>query len=272
MVKRDTIYAVRGPKDLSEMTWKEVSEALKHTDLVIVPVGSTEEHGPHLPLATDTIQGVEVSKRIVASLSEEGIHVVAGPPIPFGISLHLMDFPGTITLTPKTLEAMIQEVCNSLIRHGFSKIVLLVAHNHNLGAVYSAAQEMLQQPHVRILVINWMPLLKRHYSEILKSKEGGHGGEGETARVLASIPELVRMDLTQVYYPKRLERLEADEPIDVGGGVLDLPHGMKEITTTGSLGDPTVATAETGEKCYELIVDWVCEVIKRHFHLRNKVT
>ncbi len=266
---QETIYSVRGPKDLSEMTWKEVADELKRTDLIILPVGSTEEHGPHMPLATDTIQGVEVSKRVVLSLSMEGIAAVAGPPIPFGVSLHLMDFPGTITLAPSTLSAVIKEVCSSLLTHGFRKLVLLVAHNHNLGVVYSAAQEVSQQPHCRVLVINWNPYIRNHYAEVLKSKGGGHGGEGETARVLASIPELVRMDLAQAFHPKRQEKLEADEAIDHGGGVLDLPRGMKEMTPIGSIGDSTVATAETGEKCYDLIVNWTCQVIKRHFGLHT---
>lgn len=261
------IYSVRGPRNLPELTWEEVAEELKHTDLVVIPVGSTEEHGPHMPLAADTIQGIEVSRRIVGQLGNEGIRAVAGPAIPFGISLQLMDFPGTITLTPATLEAVIKEVCNSLIKHGFRKLVLLVGHNENLGVMYSAVQELSQQPDVRVLMVNWMPFLKRHYYEILKSKEGGHGGEGETARVLASIPELVHLERAKAYHPKRREKLEYDEPIHTGGGVFDPPRGMKELTPVGSIGDPTVATAETGEICYDLIVDWACQVIKRHFGL-----
>jgi creatinine amidohydrolase len=268
-MKREVIYSVRGPKGLSEMTWEEVAEKLKRTDLIIVPVGSTEEHGPHMPLAADTIQGVEVSRRVVASLATEGIHAVAGPAIPFGVSLHLMDFPGTITLTPATLETLIKEVCGSLIKHGFRKIVLLVSHNENVGAVYAATQEVSQQPDVRALVVNWAPPLRQQYPRLLKSKSGGHGGEGETARVLACMPELVRMERAQAYIPKSREKLDGDEPIDMGGGVLDLPHGMKEVTPIGCMGDPTVATAETGEKCYDFIVDWTCQVIKRHFNLSN---
>lgn len=266
-MKRDVIYSVRGPKNLSEMTWEEVGEELKHTDLILVPVGSTEEHGPHMPLTTDTIQGVEVSRRVVESLATLGIRAVAGPPIPFGVSLHLMDFPGTVTLTPPTLASVIKEVCSSLIRHGFRRIVLLVSHNENVGTVYAAAQELSQQPGVRALVINWAPPLKQQYPKLLKSKSGGHGGEGETARVLACVPELVLMDRARSFIPKHLEKLDGDEPIDMGGGVLDLPHGMKEITPVGSIGDPTVASAETGEKCYDFIVGWTCQVIERHFDM-----
>ncbi len=263
---KEIIYSVRGKKNMSEMTWAEVAEELKQTNMAVLPVGSTEEHGPHMPLAADTIQGTEVSRRIVARLALDGIRSVAAAPIPFGVSLELMDFPGTITLTPGTMTSVIKEVCNSLIKHGFLKLVLLVAHAQNTGVMYSAAQELSQQPMVRVLVLNWLPPLRKAYSEVLKSGTGGHGGEGETARVLASIPELVLMDRAQAHHSKE-QKLEGDMPMHFGGGVFDPPKGMKELTPIGCLGDPTVATAETGEKCYDLIVDWSCRIIKSHFGL-----
>jgi creatinine amidohydrolase len=265
---REIIYSIRGPKNLAEMTWEEVEEELRHTDLIVFAIGSTEEHGPHLPLAADTIQGVEASRRIVAKLASEGISAIAGPPIPFGVSLQQMDFPGTISLTPVTLLAVIKDVCNSLVKHGFRKLVLLMSHDGNLGAAYSAVQELSEQPNIQMLLINWLTFLRKHYPEILKSKGGGHGGEGETARVLASIPELVRLDRAQICPAESKERVEGDEPIHFGGSIFGPPHGMKEETPIGSFGDPTVATAETGEKCYDVIVDVSCQIIKKHFGLR----
>jgi len=77
------------------------------------------------------------------------------------------------------------------------------------------------------------------------------------------------MERAQVHQPQPKEQLEWDESIDAGGGVLDLPHGMKELTRIGCTGDPTVATAETGEKLYNFIVNWTCQVIKRHFGIAN---
>jgi creatinine amidohydrolase len=253
------------PKNLSEMTWQEVAEELEHTDLILIPVGSTEEHGPHLPLATDTIQGEEVSKRVVARLMTEGIRAVAGPTIPFGVSLHLMGFSGTVTLTPAKLQTLIKEICDSLIKHGFRRFVLFNAHFHNVGALYCAAQEISQRPGVQAVVVNWAPAMKQQYPHLLKSGRGGHGGEGETACVLASIPQLVCMERARVYLPRQKEKLDWDESIDAGGAILDLPHDMKELTPVGSMGDPTVATAETGEKLYNFVVEWTCQIIKRHF-------
>jgi creatinine amidohydrolase len=180
-----------------------------------------------------------------------------------------MDFPGTISLKPATLTEVIKDVCNSLIKHGFRKLVMIMSHDGNLGALYSAADELSKQPNVRVLLINWLPYLRSKYTEILKSKGGGHGGEGETARVLASIPELVHLDRAKVGPEEGGgPRLEADIPIHFGGGTFDPPQGLKEKTPIGSFGNPAGATVETGEKCYELIEDWACEVIKRHFGLK----
>ncbi len=267
-MKREIIYAVRGPKTLPEMTWEEVAEELERTDMIIFPVGSTEEHGPHMPLLSDTIQGIEATKRIVARLDDEGIRAVVGPPIPFGVSIELMDFPGTISVTPTTLMGLLKDVCNSLITHGFRKIVLVASHAENLGVVYSVVQEISQDPDVRIMALNWLPPLRKRYSELLQpTGVEGHGGQGETARVLASIPELVQMQRAKPYHPEMQEKSEADDPWHFGGGVFDPPRGMKQETPVGSIGNPLVATVETGEKCYEVIVDFAVSAIKKHFGL-----
>ena len=268
-MKREVIYSVRGPKLLPEMTWEDVAEELNHTDLIIFPVAANEAHGPHLPLAADTIQGTEATRRIVARLASEGIRAVGGLPIPLGVSMPQMDFPGTISLTPDTMMAVIRDVCNSVIKHGFRKIVLIMSHDGNLGVLYSAAEEISKQPGVRVLLINWLPYLRSKYTEVLKSKSGGHGGEGETARVLASIPELVRLDRAKVGPEEggTGPKLEGDLPVHFGGGTFDPLRGLKDKTPIGSFGDPRGATAETGDKCYDLIEDWACEVIKRHFEL-----
>jgi creatinine amidohydrolase len=269
---REIIYSVRGPRLLPEMTSEEVGEELKHTDIIIFPVASTEVHGSHLPLAADTIQGTEAVRRIVARFASQGIRVVGGLPIPLGVSMREMDFPGTISLMPDTMMAVIRDVCNSVIKHGFRKIVLVMSHDGNLGTLYSAAEEISKQPGVRVLLINWLPFLRSKYTEVLKSKSGGHAGEGETARVLAAIPELVHLDRAKVGPEEggKGPHLECDMSIHFGGGTFDPARGLRDLTPIGSFGDPRGATAETGDKCYGIIEDWACEVIKRHFGLKGE--
>lgn len=268
-MNREIIYSVKGPRLLPEMTSAEVGEELQHTDIIIIPVASTEVHGPHLPLAADTIQGTDAVRRIVARLASQGIRSVGGLPIPLGISMQQMDFPGTITLSPETMMAVIRDVCNSVIKHGFRRIVLVMSHDANLGVLYSAAEEISKQPGVRVLLMNWLPFLRSAQAGLLNPKSCGHAGAGETARLLASTPELVHLDRAQVGPGEKSTgpQIEGDFPVHFGGGTFDPARGLKDKTPIGSFGDPKEATAEIGERCYDLIEDWACQVIRRHFNL-----
>jgi creatinine amidohydrolase len=263
------LYEVKGPKSLFEMTWEEVGEALKKTDIVILPVGSVEQHGPHLPLGSDSIQGTDMARRVVAQLAEEGITVVAAPTMPFGISHHHMKFPGPITLSSGTLVAVIWEVVDSLYLHGFRKFVLLFSHGGNQKTMQVAAQDLsIEYPDAHFIVPDWLAVQSARYPEVLKSdrpNDEHHSGEGETARMLASTPNLVNMEKAPVYYvPKELDPYQ---PRPYPGSVAR-EHGdvgMKEMTPTGVMGNATLATAETGEALYGIITDWLCSVIKAEF-------
>jgi len=115
----EILYEVRGPKTLFEMSWPEVEAALKNTDIVIVPVGSTEQHGTHLPLGSDTLQATDMAKMVIKQLGDEGVTLCAAPTIPFGVSHAHLKFPGTITVSSETLMRVITDVCRSLHIHGF---------------------------------------------------------------------------------------------------------------------------------------------------------
>ena len=265
----DILYTVKGPKNLFEMTWEEVEEALEKTDIVILPVGSTEQHGPHLPLGSDSIQGTDMARRVVAQLAEEGITVVAAPTIPFGVSHHHMSFPGPITLSSDTLIAVIWEVVESLYHHGFRRFVLLFSHGGNQKTMLVAAQDLaIEFPDAYFIVPDWLAVQSAKYTEVLKSdrpNDEHHSGEGETARMLASTPNLVQMDKAPVYYVP--VELDPYQPRPYPGSVAR-EHGevgMKEMTPIGVMGNAKLATAETGEVLYGIITDWLCSVIKAEF-------
>ena len=261
-----TRYVVEGPKSLPEMTWPEVAAARERTEIVLIGVGSCEAHGHHMPLGTDTIQGADGARRIAARLEQEGILALPGPAIPFGVSDEYMSFPGTVTLRPSTLMAVLRDVCSSLARHGFRKIALLMPHDGNFGAMHAAAQGLTAEGIARVLVLNWLPVVRSHYPQILASKRPeGHGGEGETARMLASQPELVHLDRAVACHPERREPLPWDIPPYFGGAVFDAPVDFRAVAPPGSIGDPGLATRETGEKLHAIITEWACDIIKRHF-------
>lgn len=270
-MSQEILYTVKGPKMLEDMTWEELSEVLKETDTVLLPVGSTEQHGPHLPLATDTIQIVEIARQTVARLAKEGITVVAGPTIPFGVAPYHMPFAGTISLRSSTLDALIKDVCHSLYHHGFRKFFLLLGHGGNLPVMQVVTQDLVTElPESSVYFLNWLPASEASYSEILVSKKAeGHSGEGETARVMVTHPNLVQMDRARVYYSQEAEDLESEDHPLMGGGVMEGIRNWREVTSIGSSGNPTLATPETGQKSYDVITGWIAAVIKSKL-LRSK--
>src|SRR5512139_1299051 len=124
---------------LPHMTWVEVEQALTHTDAVIIPLGSTEQHGRHLPLGTDSFEAVETAKLIAQKAD-----VLVAPVVLAGLSSHHMGFPGTITLTPETFEAVVYETAQSLIGHGFRKILIFSGHGGNAVSVAAIIQRINQ--------------------------------------------------------------------------------------------------------------------------------
>jgi creatinine amidohydrolase len=266
-MKLEPLYTIRGPKTLYEMSWEEVQEALTETDIALVPVGAVEQHGPHLPLGSDSMQGIDFCRRLRLMLDEDGFPVVAGPPIHFGISSAHSAFPGTIALRPKTMLAVIEETCLCLYEHGFRRFALILGHGGNWPVMQLAVQSLMtQKPDIMVIALNWLGYLYENYPDILTSKRPEkHSGEGETARMLATHPELVEMERAQVYYPDA----EADKKYGHPPGVYKTMRSMKEVTPVGSMGNPALAAADTGEKIYDLVVRWLADAIKQQFPPRS---
>lgn len=259
----EPLYTIRGPKTLYEMSWAEVEEALAKTDIVLVPVGSVEQHGPHLPLGSDSMQGVDFSRRLVAMLEEDGVPVVAGPPVLFGVSSAHMSFPGSVTLQPTTLITLLEEVCLSLFKHGFRKHALIMAHGGNWPVMQTVVQSLTaKESGMKVIALNWLGYMYDKYPSILQSKRPEkHSGEGETARMLATHPELVMMERAQEYYPDA----ERAKLYGHAEGVYKTMHDMKQVSPPGSMGNPSLATAETGEIIYDKVVRWMADAIKQEF-------
>lgn len=259
----EPLYTIRGPKTLYEMTWEEVQEALTQTDIALVPVGAVEQHGPHLPLGSDSMQGIDFCRRLKLLLDEEDYPVVAGPPIHFGVSSAHAAFPGTIALRPRTVMAVIEETCLCLYDAGFRRFALVLGHGGNWPVMQLAVQSLLtMRSDIMVIALNWLGLLAEIYPHVLAStRPEKHSGEGETARMLATCPELVEMDRARVHYPDpEAAKLYGHLP-----GVYKTMHSMKDVTPFGSMGDPTLATAETGEKIYDAVVRWLADAIKKEF-------
>lgn len=269
-----TLYVQKGPPTLPEMTGPEVQAMLKLTDVVLIPVGATEDHGAHLPLGTDSMEAREICRRTAIRLAAVDCPVVIGPVIPFGTSSFHMGFPGTISIRSQTLVTLLKDVCLSLYQGGFRNFVLIHGHDGNLPSMMVAAQEIVDAtPDGTAVVLNWMVALSKIYHTIQVSKKGeSHGGEGETARIMVTHPELVYPERETAYYlqPEDLRKIQSPEHMKTGGGIYYGVRSYKDLTPHGHIGDPSLAKPETGDKGYEAIVDWLSMVIKRDFFDENK--
>lgn len=235
------------------MVWPEVESALENgTRTAIVAVGSIEQHGPHLPLNMDTLDGDELSHRIATELGD----ALAAPTIRPGCSGHHMEFPGTITIPAKTLMDVIRSYCQSLDDHGFEYIVLVPTHGGNFSPVKTVAPEIAREIEAAVISLadldEHMQLLNDGLSEagIEYDQDVIHAGAAETAMVLAINENLVRT-----------EKIESGPEGNISPARL-LSKGFKSITENGVLGDPTKATAEAGETIIQKVVEAYAEDIR----------
>lgn len=241
------------PVRLEEMAWPEIESALEDgTRTAVVAVGSIEQHGRHLPLNMDTLDGDALSRRIAVELGD----ALAAPTIRPGCSGHHMAFPGTITVPPETLMDVIRSYCRSLDEHGFEHIVLVPTHGGNFGPVTTVAPDVARELDAAVIPLadldEHMRLLNEGLDEagIDYEQDVVHAGAAETAMVLAIDEDLVRE-----------AHLEPGPEGDISSARL-LSEGFDSITESGALGDPTKASAEAGEVIIQKVVEAYVEHVR----------
>ncbi|HMN27739.1 MAG TPA: creatininase family protein [Caldilineaceae bacterium] len=258
-----TLYLQKGPATLTEMSSHDVATALQQSDVILLPFGATEAHGAHLPLGTDSMEAREICRRTALRLAAMGHPVVIGPVIPFGTSNFHLGYPGTVSLKTETLIALIRDVCMSLYSGGFRKFVFIHGHDGSLPSMMVGAQNLVEETaDAECMVLNWLTPLSKVYKTIQTStKSEGHGGEGETARLLVTHPELVHPERSEPFHvsPEEMRKLQGPEHIKTGGAIFYSTRKYPYYY----IGTPGLATAETGEKGYAVIVEWLATVIAR---------
>ncbi|TXL75950.1 creatininase family protein [Vineibacter terrae] len=253
-----------------EMTSPEVAAAIASDAAIFVSLGATEQHGAHLPLGSDTMQGLDISRRAVHRLQQEGIAAIVGPVIPFGprpfLSETPRDYPGTVNISNNTLRILLEEVCRELIGQGFRRIYLVLANAESDPPMQIVAKELSETTEANLVTLNWLVGVRPHYPKLMKAtKPQGHGGEGETCRMLATAPHLVRMNEARPWHPTVPDGVPfADYLPYLGGGVgrYKMPDPFFAGFSDGITGDPQLASAEVGEKVYELVTDWITSIVK----------
>lgn len=242
---------------MEEMTWQQIREAMEEgADTVVVMVGSVEQHGPQLPLATDSLIGRELAARLARKLGR----ALAAPVIRPGCSEHHMSFPGTISLRAETLLEILRDYCRSLASHGFRKVVLVSSHGGNFAPLETFAPTLVREfPELKIIHYGDLRGFLDAYLEIARSLEldparaGIHAGLGETSQILALEPQLVDADRFQPGYTGSLEGLTSRL----------LRDGLQVVTRNGVLGDPAGARAEIGEALNEALAEHLAQWARR---------
>ena len=243
-----------GALELDKLTWPQVrSEIEAGRDTVVIAFGATEQHGCHMPLATDALLGDHLARAVA-----ERLDAFVAPTVRVGCSEHHLGFAGTMSLGEETFHAVVGDLVRSLAGGGFRRIVLLPTHGGNFAPLAAALGTLAEPERASVVALTDLGVLfqiaqlgEREYGVPLR--EGGlHAGEWETSLLLAIHPELVRSEHAQAGFTGELQ--EAIEGLLAKGGVAALSHN-------GTLGDPARASVEHGERYWEAAVELVLEQI-----------
>lgn len=250
---------------LSELKWKEAEKHSKNGGIVVVPVSAFEQHGHHLPLDTDQRLVTHVTEKSCQRAHDRQVPVVMTPAIWTGFSPHHMEFTGTITLGMKTFLSVIQDVCKSLWEHGFRKILLLNGHGGNASLLKSSVQNLRFQNGIRAVTASYWDFAIPYIQSWRSSELGGinHGCEMETALMLYLAENLV--DKNQCSNEMR-ESFSSYLGVDlVKGGTVTTSFDLKEVSNHGVVGDPSVATKESGEVLFDHITDKIADFLEEFY-------
>lgn len=206
---------------LADATWQEVASV----DILLVPVGSTEQHGPHLPLETDSTIAVAVAERVATALADDGHTAYVAPVLSFGSSGEHQHFAGTVSIGTEALAHVVVELVRSA-RTWVHRVVLVNAHGGNIQALERAVRQLLAEGHD----VCWVPCRTEEVDL--------HAGRTETSLMLHLRPGAVRLDLA---VPGNTEPLREILPAMMAGGVA-------AVSPNGVLGDPTGASCEEGAR------------------------
>jgi creatinine amidohydrolase len=276
--------------NIVNLTYVDIQSYLEDKDLVLVPIASTEQHGPHLPLKTDTVTAEEISRRVA-----EQIEVLHTPCIWTGYSPQHMHQPGngrgTITLRSTTLLDLIYDVAKSLIHHGFNRIVFVNGHGSNIKVVDPVLRRLRYETGALVAFVkpymeNYVGLMAGLMENPPEETPGWHASELETSQMLAhdkiAGTNYVRMDRAQKtlahipeFLPKSFSKHDGMPDIEFEGyKYFSFPMDHHEFIESGTIGNPLRASAEKGEEAFkrysEHVARGIAELMKVPVVVRNR--
>jgi len=255
---------------IERMTWEEVAGRIEAgVDAVLLPIGTTEQHGPHMPLDTDCFIARGLAERAAALGAEQGLSILVAPTLNVTLSWYHMQFPGSLRLSTTTFLQVFREVCDSLVHHGFENLVAVNGHGGNVAALTVAVNHYFETTGRRVFLAQWWDLA----SDVLAAVEGPliHAEEAETSLALA-LGQTVHLDrATRDAYDRGAAVRDAGLPWTSlgryemrpkGPGVIVPMDMLRDITASGVVGDATRASVETGEKMVAAVVPRLVQVCR----------
>lgn len=230
--------------------------------VAIVPTGSLEQHGAHLPVGTDTLLAETVSLEAAGLATERGVDTVVFPALWTGFSPHHVPLGATVTVSKETLLALLDDVCESLIKMGFRKVLLVNGHGGNRPAISLAAGDLgTRQDEADVAELSYNTLAENLFSELREGEPGSayHAGEFETALLLHLYEEFVNMAAARDEPEDRLTPYSGRDMFD--GGSLGMRRTYNYLTDDGVRGEPTQATADVGEALFDEITVELADLV-----------
>jgi creatinine amidohydrolase len=229
---------------IEEMTMPEFENGLDRSRTVLIPFGSVEEHGPHLPLSTDTIEAYEVAKK--AALR---VPLFVAPPVHYGNCRSTACHPGTISISTTSLKLLFKDIVRSLYRHGLRNFIALTGHagGAHCVALQEAGEELLTEFNdCEVAVVTEFVLARKEGRGLIETAGDAHAGEIETSRILHSHPHLVKGSAAREFpsFPDGI-----------------LVRDKRRYWPGGVWGDPGKASAEKGALLEELVVGKLVELV-----------
>ena len=236
-------------------SWIQARERLRSVDTALLPVGAIEQHGPHLPLDTDSWDAEHLSREVAERCTDPRPLVL--PLVPYGVSYHHDDFPGTISVGPEVLAAFVYDIGMSAARHGIAKLVIINGHGGNAPTLQLAAQKINRDARI-FTCVDSGETSDADIAALAETPNDVHAGEVETSTSLATRPELVDRARLEPAVPQF-----SSQYLDFTStrSVPWYEHTAK-LSESGVLGDPTRASAEKGEGIWEVMIDHLVRLVE----------
>ncbi len=256
--------------ELCRMTWKEAEEAFRRNPVILIPLGSIEQHGPHVPVGDYRYADI-VARRIA-----EATGAIAAPAVPWGYSEYFRPFPGTLSLRPETLTLLLQDICDGFTRFGLDHLLFICCHAGNMPVIEQVARKLRESHRLRTATIGpwtWLTPAFRREAYGDEKVTTAHGSDPMGSLAMATFPEDVRTDLMEAAPAPTFGGLtfQSSAMATFEGVPVHVYLDFDEVTGNGVTGNPKVSSAEVGKKILDHVVSIGSKFVKQFATMPTRI-